>query len=243
MSKVASQERTYNQIFEEYGILPYLRGPEHYRLEELDSGEIVPVPTEIAVDDQTYTLHESGAIVATDIKAIGGGVEDPEFDLGSFTIIRPGARLGGRIALGESCLVEQGVTLRDISFGDYVRVGEGASVLDTIIKDANQDSPIVIGPKTNVWSSIIESCVSIGSNSMLVSAHVKEFTTIGNNVRIGHPGKQERKKEVEIGWGSIILDNVMIKPGTKVRMRTLVHPYDEQYPIKNIQRGDDRTFS
>jgi len=233
-AKVAS----YPEVFREYKIPPRRQGPQHYRLEVNDSGDLVPVPTETLIGNDTYDLLETGAAVSQDVDVIGGLIQDYELQAGPRTIIRPGVSLGGRVALGQSCEVEEGATLRDASIGDGVIVHSNASVLDSTIEGGPEIGLTTIGENTGVWSSDLGRNVTVGANSRLVNVEVGREVKIGDRVDIGNPNLQYRQRRTVIGERTELQDDVTIKGGRKIHGRTLVVPHDNTKPINRVEQGD-----
>jgi bifunctional UDP-N-acetylglucosamine pyrophosphorylase/glucosamine-1-phosphate N-acetyltransferase len=152
---------------------------------------------------------------------------DPEVEIGSDTVIRPGVSLEGRTRLGKACIVYSGTRIADSTVGDRVVVLDHSIVESALLGNDVQVGPFArlragatLADRAHVGNFVEVKKTSIGEGSKAMHLAYLGDAVIGANVNVGagtitcnYDGRQKQVTTIEDG-AFIGSDTQLIAPVT-----------------------------
>lgn len=136
----------------------------------------------------------------------------PEVTIGADSTVLPGCFLEGDIAVGRNCIVGPHTTMNGV-----VRVGDGASVIQSLITDSEIGNNCKVGPFAHIRFNSF-----VGDDSRIGNFVELKKTTVGTKTNVSHlsyVGDAEIGHNANIGAGTITANYDHI---TKSKNRTVV---------------------
>lgn len=165
-----------------------------------DSDEIMGVNDRVQLAEAARILRRR---INRELMVSGVSLVDPEHtyidqgvSIGSDTVIHPNCSITGQTAVGNNCVIENGVSISDCSIGDGCRIKAGS-----VLERSEISNEVSVGPMAHLRpGSVLKDHVKIGN-----FVETKK-TVLGEGSKVSHLtylGDAEIGRDVNIGCGTI----------------------------------------